>query len=144
MTRYDVMIKNAPHDTTSFYNAVLHSLADEQIMSIIYCTRDTAKSMNDIISETQISRTTVHRKINSMLKNGLLVVEKFMIADDGKKSKLFRSKLSSIKIKYEDNDMFVIIEENPRVTPIASVRNHVENIVALDKSDDNPDYLLVK
>jgi hypothetical protein len=79
-----------------------------------------------------------------MLKNGLLVVEKFMIANDGKKSKLFRSKLSGIKIKYEDNDMFVIIEENPKVTPIASVRNHVENIVALDKSDDNPDYLLVK
>jgi predicted transcriptional regulator len=138
------MIKNAPRDTASFYNAVLHSLADEQIMSIIHCTRDTAKSMNDIISETQISRTTVHRKINSMLKNGLLVVEKFMIANDGKKSKLFRSKLSGIKIKYEDNDMFVIIEENPKVTPIASVRNHVENIAALDKSDDNPDYLLVK
>jgi predicted transcriptional regulator len=138
------MIKNTARDTASFYNAVLHSLADDQIMSIIHCTRDTAKSMNDIISETQISRTTVHRKINSMLKNGLLVVEKFMIANDGKKSKLFRSKLSGIKIKYEDNDMFVIIEENPKVTPISSIRNHVENIVALDKSVDDPDYLLVK
>ena len=144
MIPYDVMIKNTTRDTVSFYNAILHSLADEQIMSIINCTRDTAKSMNDIINETQNSRTTVHRKINSMIKNGLLVVEKFMIASDGKKSKLFRSKLSGIKIKYEDNNMFVIIEENPKVTPIASIRNHVENTTALDKLGDNPDYLLVK
>ena len=79
-----------------------------------------------------------------MVKNGLLVVEKFMIASDGKKSKLFRSKLSGIKIKYEDNDMFVIIEENPKVTAITSIRNHVENILALDKLGDDADYLLVK
>ena len=144
MIPYNAMIKNTTRDTASFYNAVLHSLADEQIMSIINCTRDTAKSMNDIITETQIARTTVHRKINSMVKNGLLVVEKFMIASDGKKSKLFRSKLSGIKIKYEDNDMFVIIEENPKVKAITSIRNPVENISALDKLGDDTDYLLVK
>lgn len=144
MIPYVVMIRNAMRDATSFYNAVLHSLTDEQIMSIINCTRDTAKSMNDIISETQISRTTVHRKINSMVKNGLLVVEKFMIASDGKKSKLFRSKLSSIKIKYEDNNMYVIIEENPKVTPITSMRNQVENILSLDKLGSDSDHLLVK
>ncbi|TRZ80008.1 MAG: MarR family transcriptional regulator [Nitrosopumilales archaeon] len=138
------MMKNTARDTASFYNAILHSLADEQIMTIINCTRDTAKSMNDIITETQISRTTVHRKINSMVKNGLIVVEKFMIASDGKKSKLFRSKLSGIKIKYEDNNMFVIVEENPKVTAITGIRNHVENIFALDKLDDDTDYLLVK
>jgi predicted transcriptional regulator len=136
------MIKNPTHDTALFYNAVLHSLADEQIMRIINCTRDAPKSMNDIIIETQIARTTVHRKINSMVKNGLLVVEKFMIANDGKKSKLFRSKLSGIKIKYEDNEMFVIIEENSKIT--SSVRNKAGNIIGPGKSEDNPDYLLVK
>lgn len=138
------MVQNTTRDTASFYNAVLHSLADEQIMSIINCTRDAAKSMNDIISETKIARTTVHRKINSMVKNGLIVVEKFMIASDGKKSKLFRSKLSGIKIKYEDNDMFVIIEENPKVRAITSIRNRVESISALDKLGDDTDYVLVK
>jgi predicted transcriptional regulator len=131
-------------DSMTFYNAILHSLSDEQSMSIINCTRDTAKSMNDIIQETQISRTTVHRKINFMVKNGLLVVEKFMVASDGKKSKLFRSKLSSIKIKHERNNMFVIIEENPKVMPIASTRNDMENILALDKLRNDSDYLFVK
>lgn len=144
MIPYHAMVKNTARDTASFYNAVLYSLADEQIMSIINCTRDAAKSMNDIITETQISRTTVHRKINSMMKNGLLVVEKFKIASDGKKSKLFRSKLSGIKIKYEDNNMFVIIEENPKMSPTANMRNRMENIVSLDKLGDTPDYLLVK
>jgi hypothetical protein len=131
-------------DNVTFYNAVLHSLSDEQSMSIINCTRDTAKSMNAIIKETQISRTTVHRKINSMVKNGLLVVEKFMVASDGKKSKLFRSKLSSIKIKHEENNVFVIIEENTKVTPITSIRNDMKNILDLNKSKDDSDYLVIK
>lgn len=131
-------------DDALFYNAVLHSLSDEQVKNIINCTRDTAKSMNDIITETQIARTTVHRKINSMLKNGLLVVERYMIAPDGKKSKLFRSKLSGIKIKYEGSDMFVIIEENPKVLHTPSVKNTLENIPTSDKLKDNSDYLTVK
>ncbi|MGB9124990.1 MAG: helix-turn-helix domain-containing protein [Nitrosotalea sp.] len=131
-------------DNAAFYNAVLHSLSDEQSITIINCTRDTAKSMNDIIKETQISRTTVHRKINSMIKSGLLVVERFMVASDGKKSKLFRSKLSSIKIKHEGNNMFVIIEENPKVMSASSLQNNLESVLTLDRSKDDNDYLLVK
>jgi len=129
----------------SFYNAVLHSLSDEQIKSIINCTRDTAKSLNDIAKETQISRTTAHRKITFMIKNVLLVVEKFMITPNGKKSKLFRSKLSSIKIKREGNSMFVVMEENPKVMPTTSMRNDAKNILALEKlRNDDDDYLLAK
>ncbi|MGC1425821.1 MAG: helix-turn-helix domain-containing protein [Nitrosotalea sp.] len=131
-------------DNAAFYNAVLHSLSDEQSITIINCTRDTAKSMNDIIKETQISRTTVHRKINSMIKSGLLVVERFMVASDGKKSKLFRSKLSSIKIKHEGNNMFVIIEENPKVMSTPSLQNNLESVLTLDRLKDDNDYLLVK
>ncbi len=131
-------------DNATFYNAILHYLSDAQSMSIINSTRNTAKSMNDIIKETQISRTTVHRKINSMVKNGLLVVEKFMVASDGKKSKLFRSKLSSIKIKHEQNNMFVIIEENPKVMSTTSVRNDMNSVLTLDKLKYDSDYLIVK
>jgi len=141
------MIKEANSmkiDNAAFYNAVLHSLSDEQSIAIINCTRDIAKSMNDIIKETQISRTTVHRKINSMIKSGLLVVERFMVASDGKKSKLFRSKLSSIKIKHEGNNMFVIIEENPKVMSTPSLQNSLESVLTLDRLNDDNDYLLVK
>ncbi|MFZ0843218.1 MAG: hypothetical protein WAN80_04995 [Nitrosotalea sp.] len=131
-------------DSVTFYNAMLNSLSDKQSMSIINCTHDTAKSMNDIIKETQISRTTVHRKINSMMKNGLLVVEKFMVASDGKKNKMFRSKLSSIKIKHEGNNMYVIIEENPKVMPTPTMQNNLKSIMTIDALRDNSDYLLVK
>jgi hypothetical protein len=96
-----------------FYNAVLHALSDKQVMSIIDCTRDTAKSMNQIMKETNMSRTTTHRKIQSMLKDQILVVENFIITPDGKKCKLFRSRISHIAVKYEGNDMYVIVEDNP-------------------------------
>jgi hypothetical protein len=138
------------HSNNSFYRAILDAISDVQMMDIINCTREKAKTMNDIIKETNISRTTVHRKIHSMMENELIGIENFAITPDGKKSKLFRTRLKSIKIKYEGNNMFVIIEEIPnivsKIAVIAHTRNEnqqVFNSVEHRPSADS-DYLIAK
>jgi predicted transcriptional regulator len=109
------------------HHAILDAISDGQMMDIINCIREKGKSMNDIIKETEISRTTVHRKIQSMIKNKLIEIENFAITPDGKKSKLFRTRLKSIKIKYEGNNMFVIIEEVPNIVSKIAVISHTQN-----------------
>lgn len=99
-----------------FFRAVLNVLSDEQSMRIIHCTKKNAKSMNEIIQETNIARTTVHRKISSMVDDGLLYVENFTISKDGKKSMLFRGRISNIQIKHERDNIILMIEENPSRT----------------------------
>lgn len=118
-------------------------------MSIINCTHKNAKSMNQIVRETDISRTTVHRKINSMIKDELLGIENFLITSNGKKSRLFRSRINSIKIKYEGNNMFVLVEENALIKSKISILSRTNDENGEECSNHNPkenvdlDYLLV-
>ena len=53
-----------------------------------------------------------------MIENQLLVVERIQITDDGKKSSLFKSMLSSIKVNYENN--IVTVEATRNVNPMKS------------------------
>jgi len=136
-------------NNTVFYNAILNALSDEQVMSIINCTRDTAKTMNQIMKETNMSRTTTHRKIQSMLKNQVLVVENFIITSDGKKCKQFRSRIWGITVKYEGNNMYVIVEGNPSVmSKIQSITkkgsNQNEDLKKIHDKNVESDYLISK
>jgi len=139
------------HSNNVFYRAILDAISDGQMMDIINCTRDRAKSMNEIIKETNISRTTVHRRIQYMMKNELIGIENFMITDDGKKTKLFRTRLKSIKIKYEDNNMFIIIEEFPNIVSKIAVMSYIKKENGHPHASDdihrqnvNSDYLVAK
>lgn len=137
------------HDNKNFYREILNALSDPQIMSIINCTHKNAKSMNQIVRETDISRTTVHRKINSLIKDELLGIENFLITVNGKKSRLFRSRINSIKVKYEGNDMFVLVEENTHIKSKISMlsrtndENNTEYPTSNSEENIDLDYLLV-
>ena len=98
-----------------FKQAILNTLADKEMIKILDCTSYRTVSVNDIIKEANIPHTTAYRKINWMLQEGLLTVEKIHITPDGKKFSLFRSTLKSITVKYEQNK--VVIEAEYNVNP---------------------------
>ncbi len=98
-----------------FKQAILNALADKEMIKILDCTTYQTVSVNDIIKETNIPHTTAYRKINWMLQEGLLTVEKIHITPDGKKYSLFRSTLKSIAVKYEQNK--VVVEAEYGVNP---------------------------
>ena len=131
-----------------FYQTVLNALFDQDVMRIIHCTSKNAKTMNEVIKETGLSRTTTHRKITLMMKDGLLGIENYAITPDGKKSKLFRSRLDSIKVKYEGNNMFVIIEENPniisKILMLSYSKNTGDECFNISEKGFDPRYLIVK
>ena len=63
----------------------------------------TSKSVNDILRESDISYTTVYRKIKWLLDKELLVVDKINISPEGKKYTTFRSFLKSVVVRYKKN-----------------------------------------
>lgn len=95
--------------------SILTTLADNDMKQILDATTHTIKSVNDIVIETGISRTSAYRKINWMLEQGLLGVMKITITDDGKKMSLFQSTLKSININYENAQVTVEAEKNTDV-----------------------------
>jgi predicted transcriptional regulator len=93
--------------------ALLTALADEEMLKIMNCVIDRSKSFNDIIAEnSSISRTTVFRKIKWLLKEGLIIVDKIVLTQDGKKFSLYNSTLKAINAKYEVDNVTVEAEPN--------------------------------
>ena len=92
--------------------AVLTALADEEMVKILDSARDQAKSVRDIITEKNIPYTNAYRKTKWLVAEKLLVIDKIIITQEGKKFSLFRSVLSSITVKYESNEILVEAEQN--------------------------------
>ena len=92
--------------------AILTALADPEAVSIIDSTMNQSKSVSDIIRETSVPHTTAYRKIKWLVDEKLLVVDKILINDEGKKYSLFHSVFRSINVKYENNKILIDAEEN--------------------------------
>ena len=92
-------------------NVILSALADDEMIKILNSTKTEAKSALMIMKLHDISHSTAYRKIKWLLENGLLVVEKIKITDDGKKVSLLRSTLGSVNISYDD-EVEIQIKEN--------------------------------
>ena len=92
--------------------AILTALADPEAVSIINSTMNQSKSVSDIIRETNVPHTTAYRKIKWLVDEKLLVIDKVLINDEGKKYSLFHSIFRSIIVKYENNKILIDAEEN--------------------------------
>jgi DNA-binding transcriptional ArsR family regulator len=92
--------------------AILTALADPEAVSIMDSTMNQSKSVSDIIRETNVPHTTAYRKIKWLVDEKLLVVDKILINDEGKKYSLFHSVFRSIIVKYENNKILIDAEEN--------------------------------
>jgi predicted transcriptional regulator len=83
------------------------------MMKIMNSVTDESKSIRSIMTERNIAYTTAYRKTKWLLNQSLLVVDRFEITPDGKKSSLVMSTLRSIAVKYaQDGTVFVEAEEN--------------------------------
>ena len=87
--------------------AILTSLADEEMVKILNSIMNSSKSINQIIRETNIAYTTCYRKMNWLLEEGLVILDKIVITSEGKKFSLFHSVLKSINVRYENNDVII-------------------------------------
>lgn len=93
--------------------AIIAALADEDMMKKMNSVIDESKSIRTIMTERNIAYTTEYRKTKLLLDQSLLVVDRFEITPDGKKSSLVQSTFRSVAVKYEqDGGVLVETEEN--------------------------------
>jgi hypothetical protein len=92
--------------------AILTALGDKEMLKILDAAMQQCKSVNDIIRETGVPHTTGYRKVNWLLQEGLLAVQRTRISPDGKKYSEVRSVLRSFNVKYELNILVVEGEQN--------------------------------
>jgi DNA-binding Lrp family transcriptional regulator len=86
---------------------LVQSLADEYSRKIILSAIPKAKSVEDLSRENDIPLSTCYRRVHELLDAQILVIEKIIITQDGKKYELLRSSYRSVTVSFENGAMNV-------------------------------------
>lgn len=81
--------------------SVIEVLSDKYARKIIFATTATARSTEEVSIETKIPISTCYRRIHSMVKFGLLVVDRTILTDDGRKYETYKSAIKDARVKME-------------------------------------------
>ena len=108
--------------------AIISALLDEYSRKILFSTIVNSKSVTDIMREQGIPMTSTYRKVKVLIDNNLMVVEKSMLTEEGKRYYLYRSKIKNASLIFEDGDLIVDVTTNLREKPEDKLMRSFVNI----------------
>ena len=86
-------------------SALLRAVSDEKMSRVMARTAKEAKSVADLIVLCGIPHTTAYRYVGQMKRDGLLVVEKIVQRQDGKKQALYRCAFRSATVMFSEGEV---------------------------------------
>lgn len=99
---------------------ILEAYGDEDKEKILNSVIDDPKIISEIISVSKIPQTSGYRKINQMIKDGLLVSNGYIVAQDGRKVIKYSTLFKNLKIGIQKNKISVEVVIDP-VTEQSSI-----------------------
>ena len=100
LDEYDIKQRIIEALTTTCSHAVL--------FSIVNVEEDAVK----IASELQISLSAVYKTLSNLEKLSLIEIQRFKITNEGKKIKMYRSRIKKANISINGNDSQVLLYQN--------------------------------
>ena len=88
----------------------LESFADQDKKAILGSVMDDSLIIAKILETCKIPQTSGYRKINFLINSGLLVVNGFELAQDGKKVKKYETIFDNVKVDIIKNDIAVKVQ----------------------------------
>ena len=70
--------------------------------SVLFSVKNESKDVLTIAEELKISISTVYKTLSNLEELALAEVDKYVITPDGKKIKLYRSRIGKVEITLED------------------------------------------
>jgi len=95
---------------TQLSKMFLESLGDPDKNAIMNSVIDHPLIVSDILNACKIPQTSGYRKINALIKNGLLIPSGFDVTKDGKKVTKYETLHNNIKIDVEKNNVGIKIQ----------------------------------
>ena len=92
--------------------ALLRAMADEYSLKILMSLIDKADSVNNISRVNNIPIATAYRRVSELEEAGLLVVERGILTEDGKRYDLYRSAVRSMQISFRSGQLEVDVVPN--------------------------------
>lgn len=95
--------------------AILEAISDEITRCILGSTIERGKPIEDISAENGIPSSTAYRRVHELAAMGLLVVERIMFTETGKRYSIYRNAFRNVKVEMESNELKVQVTLNEDV-----------------------------
>jgi DNA-binding Lrp family transcriptional regulator len=92
-------------------DAIVLALGDPYARKILLSATDKSKSVEELSKENDIPISTCYRRVHELLEHGIVLVDRIVITNDGKKYETFRSAFRSISLSFEDGA--IVIDATP-------------------------------
>ena len=91
---------------------VIEALTTTCSHAILFSTVNVEKDAVKIANELQISISTVYKTLTNLEKLSLIEIQRFNISDEGKKIKMYRSRIKRADISINQNESEVLLYSN--------------------------------
>ena len=94
---------------------IIESLTNVCTRAVLFSIIHEPKDATQIAHEVRLSLSTVYKTLSNLEDLSLIQVNNFKISDEGKKIKLYKSKIGQVVITIKDNEPILSLYANPRV-----------------------------
>jgi len=91
---------------------VIEALADAQSRSILFSIIKQGKTAMELSEEHRIPLSSVYKKISDLEEIALVKVDKWILSDNGKKFKLYKSRISKADVSIRKPEPVIILTPN--------------------------------
>lgn len=125
---------------------ILHSYADDDKKKILNVTANKPRIILDIINACKLPQTSSYRKINSLIKNGLLIPDGQIPRKFGKKVTKYVALFENLEIDIIKNDISVKarLSEGARHAIFRMMREKIVNFNKKQKVSSSKNYQVVQ
>lgn len=107
--------KNKSHEWVTIHDpalsrVILESFGDKEKNKILNALFKESRLISEVLDVCKISQTSGYRKINSLIKDGLVVPHGYVITRDGKKVNRYASIFDNVKINIEKNRIVINVQ----------------------------------
>jgi len=81
---------------------IIESLSNVCTRSVLFSVKNESKDATQISDELKISLSTVYKTLSSLEDLALAEVDKYVISSEGKKIKMYRSRIEKVEITLDD------------------------------------------
>lgn len=91
---------------------IIEALSNVCTRSVLFAVRDRSKDASQVANELGLSVSTVYKSFSTLEYLALAEVDRFDISPEGKKIKIYRSRISKIEITIQDQKPVLNIHPN--------------------------------
>ena len=91
---------------------IIEALSNVCTRSVLFSVKNESKDVTKIANELKISISTVYKTLSNLEDLALAEIERFIISPEGKKIKLYRSRIGKVEIILENLEPILMLYPN--------------------------------